>query len=88
MIPNMNKLFPIGINRMAIKATKPAPRNDARVPVKEMAPLVPFSTLLKFVINLGKPGLSTPNSVAQVSAFTAAIEAANPIQGQVSDGKK
>ena len=77
-----------GIRKMAIMATRLAPKNEAKVPTNEMAPLVPFSTFLKFVINLGGPGFSTPNSVAQVSAFTAAIEAIKPVQGQDSEGKK
>ena len=64
-----------------------APNSDASVPHKEMPPDVPFSTsFLKSVIMRGAVGFKTPSSVAQVSALTAASEAANPSQGMIDCG--
>jgi hypothetical protein len=65
---------------------KAAPPRAARVPKSEMAPDVPFSTAFQVVIRRGWVGLSTPSSVAQVSAFTAAQEAAQAIQVQAAEG--
>src|SRR3990172_8991958 len=70
---------------MAISAAPPA---AASVPKMEMAPDVPCSTAFQEVINRGRVGLSTPSSVAQVSALTAASEAANSTQVQDAVGKK
>ena len=63
------------------------PKNAAKVPSIEMPPEVPFSTFLPLIIWIGDVILKTPNSVAQVSAFTAASEPANANQGQASPGK-
>ena len=57
------------------------PNSDANVPNSETPPEVPFSTrFLKFVIISGGVEFRTPNSVAHVSALTAASDAAKPTQ--------
>jgi len=84
----IDQSLPVGDSNAASIPMIPAPASDASVPTGEIPPDVPFSTALrKSVINLGEVGFSTPNSVAQVSALTAASEAANPSQGQVASGK-
>ncbi len=64
-----------------------APASDASVPNNEIPPEVPFSTrFLKSVIMRGAVGFRTPNSVAHVSALTAANAAANPAQPTMDSG--
>src|SRR6266508_320615 len=68
-------------NHAAGSAITDEPNSDANVPNNETPPEVPFSTrFLKSVIIRGGVGFRTPNSVAQVSALTAARDAANPTQ--------
>src|SRR5215216_3370434 len=71
----------LSANQAAGSATTEAPNSDANVPNNETPPEVPFSTcFLKSVITRGGVGFRTPNSVAHVSAFTAARDAAKPTQ--------
>src|SRR6266498_991567 len=75
------------VNRAAGNAIMDAPNSDAKVPHNEIPPEVPFSTrFLKSVIIRGGVGFKTPSSVAQVSALTAARDAANPTQGRIDSG--
>src|SRR3990172_12375255 len=60
------------MNKAAQKAT--------RLPKTDTAPEVPGDTALPLVIKRGGVLLSTPNSVAQVSAFTVARAAAKAAQ--------
>ena len=79
----------LSVKSEASTAIKADPVNEASVPINEIPPEVPFSTTFrKFVIMRGGFGLSTPSSVAQVSALTAASAAANPTQGRLDSGKK
>src|SRR5437588_10857359 len=55
-----------------------APRNEAVVPSKVIPPDVPGATRLPEVIKRGGDELSTPSSVAQVSALAAASAPVNP----------
>jgi len=57
-------------------ATSSDPEKAACVPSRLTPPDVPTSTILPFVINRGGVRLSTPSSVAHVSALAAAREAA------------
>lgn len=76
-----------GENKTAGSAIMAEPAREASVPNNEIPPDVPFSTRLrKTVIMRGGVGFRTPNSVAHVSALTAASEAANPIQGRIDSG--
>src|SRR5512138_713725 len=77
----------LSVNSEAGKAITAAPNSEAPVPQTEMPPEVPFSTCLRrSVIIRGGVGFNTPNSVAQVSALTAASEAAKPTQGRIDSG--
>ncbi len=67
---------------------KAAPPVAANVPYTEIPPEVPRSTGFQDVINRGLLGLSTPSSVAHVSALTAARDPANPNHIQPLSGKK
>jgi len=70
--------------RMPIKAE---PARDASVPINEIPPEAPFSTtFFKLVMMRGGCGFRTPNSVAHVSALTAARAAANPTHGTIDSG--
>src|SRR5450756_2824922 len=64
-----------------------APASAASRPTRLTPPEVPRSTGLPVVIKRGEFGLSTPSSVAQVSALAAASAAVAPSQGQVAAGK-
>ncbi len=68
-------------------ATQAAPASAEAVPRGVIPPEVPISTVLPLVISRGRVALSTPNSVAQVSALAAASEAAPANQGQAEPGK-
>ena len=88
-IKNTDAESVIGLNREARMPIKAEPAKDASVPINEIPPEVPFSTtLVMLVIMRGGFGFSTPSSVPQVSALTAASAAAKPSQGQSSFGKK
>ena len=83
---NRNQL---SVRSEARKAIKADPVNEASVPINEIPPEVPFSTILRrSVIMRGGFGFNTPSSVAHVSALTAASAAANPTQGRLDSGKK
>src|SRR5687768_16271115 len=80
-------VFSVVERKTASSAISEEPKRDAPVPHSESPPDVPFSTrFLKSVIKRGRVGFKTPNSVAHVSALTAASDAANPIQGIIDSG--
>ena len=88
-IKNVGKGSAAGLSTEARIPISAEPARDANVPNNEIPPEVPFSTtFFKFVMTRGGCGFSTPNSVAHVSALTAASAAANPIHGRVDSGKK
>src|SRR5688572_9364925 len=75
------------VNQAVGSAITEAPNSEAKVPNNEIPPEVPFSTrFLKSVIVRGGVGFRTPNSVAHVSALTAASAAANPTQPRFDSG--
>lgn len=77
----------MSVSSEARAAIRAEPAKDASVPMRETPPEVPFSTRLrKSMIIRGGVGFKTPNSVAHVSALTAASEAANPIQPMFDSG--
>ncbi len=77
----------VGLRNAARIAIRAEPKSEATVPNGETPPEVPFSTpFRKFVIMRGGVGFSTPNSVAHVSALTAASDAANPTQPRIDSG--
>jgi len=88
MIPNPLQLPPVGVSMEARMAMKIAPPAAEIVPRNEIAPDVPRSTGFQEVITRGRDGLSTPSSVAHVSALTAASEAANANQKEGLAGSK
>src|SRR5688572_3594008 len=77
----------LSANEAASSAMMAEPKSEANIPNNETPPEVPFSTrFLRSVIIRGGLGFKTPNSVAHVSALTAASEAANPTQLRVDSG--
>src|SRR5215207_6834474 len=83
----MGKSDQLSANKAASSAMMTEPKREANIPNNETPPEVPFSTRFwRSVMIRGRVGFRTPNSVAHVSALTAASDAANPTQLRVDSG--